>query len=206
MKVTWSFSFIFFYCTSFPYQFSSLPIFPSVSSFQSFHYFSHPYTSASQFSWAENQPGKPHRHRNNQTSLDLFSFSKASHTALTETGRQTNISNTQLAKSFYIQEDWQLWNDFFSPTSFLSVLFGCLGIYVSVQLYWILTGALNSYGQYDRLRKNNLNNSIAAILLVLINYFWQPYWFCGRAVPLWRFSSVPLWIFSPTQVQSYVWF
>lgn len=95
---------------------------------------------------------------------------------------------------------------FFSPTSFLSVLFGCLGIYVSVQLYWILTGALNSYRQYDRLRKNNLNNSIATILLVLINYFWQPYWFCRRAVPLWRFSSVPLWIFSPTQVQSYVWF
>lgn len=94
---------------------------------------------------------------------------------------------------------------FFSPTSFSSVLLGCLGIYVFVQLCWILIGALKSYRQYDRLRKNWLNNSIDKILLVLINYFWQPYfWFWGRAGPLWRFISYPLWTFSPTQVQSSV--
>ena len=92
----------------------------------------------------------------------------------------------------------------FFATSFSSLLLGCLGIYISVQLYWILIGALKSYRQYDRLRKNCLNNSIDKILLVLINYFWQPYfWFWGRAGPSWR-TSFPLWIFSPTQVQSSV--
>lgn len=59
----------------------------------------------------------------------------------------------------------------FPHTLLFHLYYWTLWLSMSVQLSQILSEALKSCRQEDRLRKNCLNNSIAKIILVVINYF-----------------------------------
>lgn len=149
----------------------------------------------------KNHPHRPYRHMNRPLSwfVQLLKTSATQH-SWRQANKQTNISSMQLAESFFIRRDRHLWIHF--PTTLLFHLHYWT-LWVSVQLFWILIEALKSCSQEERLRNNWLNNTIDKIVLVVINYFEQLYfWFWGRIDPSWRFTSFPLWTLSLTCVQS----